>query len=867
MKDFTARTQLPRNPSAKTAAAGSHPIPPGTVVGLAALLLLALLVCWRLRPAAIVAEPFWLMLHPLLELFSVTVSLLIFFAGWHFQVRHQDQQLLLLAAVFLTAGLMDFAHTMTYAGMPTILDLNSQQTLRFSLAARVIVAGGLLLIILRWPNGPNRPAVRAGYLLGALGLSAGIHGLVLLAPASLPALHFSGRGPTAFYLAAEALMLAAYACAGGVLYRRQKETYPFSVKDLFISLHLLFMSELLFARYVLITDFFNVTAHGLKVVAYGFLYRAIFVENVQAALRRLYRTERRLTMNRKWLYTTLHSIGDAVIATDEHGRIRFMNPVAERLTGWPQAEARSKHITEVFRIINEHTRQPVESPVEKVLRQGTVVGLDNHTLLTKDGREIPIDDSAAPIRTDAGDIQGFVLVFRDVSERRQREKEQQRLLAILEETTDFVSIADAQGRTLYLNRAARNMLGLDEAEAQLDYSIPQGHPPEMARKMMEEVLPTAARTGIWSGETVLLHRDGRRIPVHQVVIAHKGNGGQVEYYSTIARDLTELKQSQAKERLAAKILESISEGIIVTDTNDIIVSTNPAFTAITGYSEEEAVGKRPSQLLSPDIDPARIENMWAVLRQTGQWRGELVSRRKNGEVYYEELSISAVKDESGVVTHYVGVQKDITERKKLEKQIQFMAYHDALTGLPNRIFFTDRLKQAIAAAKRNGQRLAVLFLDLDRFKFINDTLGHSIGDTLLKQAADRLAQCVRESDTVSRLGGDEFIILLYPIDGPAGAAKVAEKILAAFADPFELEGKAYTLSPSIGISLFPDDGDQVDRLIRHADTAMYQAKEKRNAYQFFRAGMNALTAERPTLENDAQMLRRPRATDQHKPAT
>lgn len=815
----------------------------GTIIGMGALLLLTLLVVWRVQPAPLLDDGHWIMLHPLLELFSVMVSLLIFSAGWHFQARRKDQPLLLVSTVFLITGLLDFAHTVTYAGFPELLHTNSQQTLFFSLVVRGLVAVGLLAAVLRWPkrlNRPIRPAGRLFYLSGALGLTAFVSWLVLFFPGIIPDVHFSGHGPTPFYLVSVTLILALYVLTGGILWARRQDEYPFSVNDLFISINLLFISEIFFIRYLLFTDFFNLGAHIVKVIAYGYLYRAIFVENVQAALRRLYRTERRLEMNRKWLYTTLHSIGDAVIATDAVGRVQFMNPVAEQLTGWSASEAQGKPIDDVFRIINEQTRQPVESPVAQVLRDGTVAGLANHTLLlAKDGRGIPIDDSAAPIRTETGIIQGAVLVFRDVSERKQREKEQQRLLAILEETTDFVSTADARGRTLYFNRAARQLLGIREDNA-TERTISDVHPPDVARKVLDEILPVAARHGIWSGETAWLGHDGRQIPTHQVIIAHKGADGQVEYYSTIARDLTALKQSQEKERLAAKILESISEGIIVTDPNDIIVTTNPAFTAITGYTEAEAVGKRPSQLLAPDADPAELENMWAILRKTGQWRGEKTSRRKNGQLYYEELSISAVRDETGTVTHYVGVLKDITKRKKLESQIQYIAFHDPLTGLPNRMFFLHRLKQAIATAKRTGQQLAVLFLDMDRFKQINDTLGHAAGDSLLKQVALRLSQCVRETDTVSRLGGDEFVALLCPTDGRSGAAKVAEKMLAAFAKPFVLEGQEYTLSPSIGISVYPDDGDQVNTLLRKADTAMYQAKQIGNHYEFYHAGMDAI---------------------------
>ena len=314
-------------------------------------------------------------------------------------------------------------------------------------------------------------------------------------------------------------------------------------------------------------------------------------------------------------------------------------------------------------------------------------------------------------------------------------------------------------------------------------------------------------------------------------------------------DITARKEAEEELRLAATVLEHIADGVMVTDAKGIIVAVNPAFTQITGYSEAEALGRESTLTRSGRHDDQFFRAMWDELIATGFWRGEIWSQRKNGDIYLEWLTVSAVRDTSGASTHYVGVFSDITLLKQSQEKLDHMAHHDPLTALPNRLLFHDRLHHALQRAGREEEQLAILFIDLDRFKNVNDTLGHHIGDELLKQVAGELAGKLREGDTLARLGGDEFIVLLENVDGQYGASLVAEKLVTMFEQPFLVAGHELFVTCSVGISLFPNDAVDLNMLIRNADVAMYQAKERgRNGYRFYAPSMTGEGVERLRLE-------------------
>jgi diguanylate cyclase (GGDEF)-like protein/PAS domain S-box-containing protein len=298
-------------------------------------------------------------------------------------------------------------------------------------------------------------------------------------------------------------------------------------------------------------------------------------------------------------------------------------------------------------------------------------------------------------------------------------------------------------------------------------------------------------------------------------------------------DITDRKAAEERLQLAAKVVETANEGIMITNTHGVIEAINGAFTRITGYNADEVIGNKPSILKSNRHDPDFYDAMWKAIATTGQWQGEIWNRRKSGEVFVEWLSIATVRDGQGKVSHMLGIFADITSRKEDEEQVWRQANYDALTGLPNRALFLDRLTQAVKAAKRDRVRFALLFVDLDGFKAVNDTWGHATGDLLLQEAGARLAATIRASDTVARLSGDEFTIILQHVNDRDDIAVIAAKMVARLAEPFDLDGQVANVRASIGIAMFPDDADDAATLIKLADQAMYSVKRTgKNNYGF-----------------------------------
>jgi diguanylate cyclase (GGDEF)-like protein/PAS domain S-box-containing protein len=315
-------------------------------------------------------------------------------------------------------------------------------------------------------------------------------------------------------------------------------------------------------------------------------------------------------------------------------------------------------------------------------------------------------------------------------------------------------------------------------------------------------------------------------------------------------DINDSKLAGEKLHQLAKVFENSGEGIILCDADTRVLSSNQAFTNITGYLSSEVYNKTPPILSSQHQNQNYYQRMWLALEETGYWQGEIWDKRKNGETYPALLGISTIRNTKGAVTHYICIFSDITERKATEAKIEYLARHDPLTNLPNRTLLYDRFDQAMAHAVRNRTLVALLFLDLDRFKQINDTLGHDIGDRLLQNIAERLCHCVREVDTVCRQGGDEFIIILTDLPEIETATQIALKILDYLYQPINIEGVTISISFSIGISLFPNDGMSFHSLLNKADTAMYVAKkEGRNTFRFFSHDMNLASIERINIEN------------------
>jgi diguanylate cyclase (GGDEF)-like protein/PAS domain S-box-containing protein len=416
-----------------------------------------------------------------------------------------------------------------------------------------------------------------------------------------------------------------------------------------------------------------------------------------------------------------------------------------------------------------------------------------------------------------------------------------------------IALTDMQGRYLDFNEAFLAICGYSADELkQLDYWALT--PPEYAAQE-DRQLESLSQTGRYGPyEKEFVRKDGRRVPLRLNGMLIGGNGGQ-QYIWSIVEDITDRKRIESDLRVAATAFDA-QVGIIVTDAGARILRVNHAITEITGYGAEELVGQTPLVLRSGRHDDAFFEAIDASVRRDGHWQGEVWERRKSGEIYPNWMSVTAVKSDDGAVTHFVSTRYDVTERKAAEDEIKYLAFFDPLTRLPNRRLLQERLRQAVAVnavAPRHG---ALLFIDLDNFKSLNDTLGHDQGDLLLQRVAQRLSSCVRECDTVARLGGDEFVVMIEDLsarieEAVGQAESIGGKLAARLNQRFLLGSHKYNCTPSIGVTLFGGRHESIEELLKQADLAMYQAKAAgRNTLRFFDPKMQATVAERVALEAD-----------------
>ncbi|ADE12252.1 bifunctional diguanylate cyclase/phosphodiesterase [Sideroxydans lithotrophicus] len=432
------------------------------------------------------------------------------------------------------------------------------------------------------------------------------------------------------------------------------------------------------------------------------------------------------------------------------------------------------------------------------------------------------------------------------------QESEKRLRTIFETEPECIKVVDRNGELVEMNQAGLAMLEaatLEEARQKklIDYVAPEDQAAFLAlhRRVMngESAVLEFKITGL---KGTLHHLETHATPMPDA-------NGNISLLLGITRDVTASMHAKQQLRIAATAFES-QEGMLVTDAVGAILRVNQAFTRITGYTADEVIGKNPRILNSGRHDAYFYKEMWERIKRTGEWEGEIWNRRKNGDVYPEHLTITAVKDAGGNVVNYVATLMDITASKASEEEIRNLAFFDPLTRLPNRRLLQDRLQQALASCGRSGKSGAILFIDLDNFKNLNDTLGHDIGDLLLEKVAIRLSSCVREGDTVARIGGDEFVVMLEDLsdnilDAAEQTESVGSKILASLNVPYQLGIHTYDNSPSIGATLFNDNHNSIDELLKQADIAMYQAKKAgRNTMRFFDPRMQQSLSARLALE-------------------
>jgi len=551
---------------------------------------------------------------------------------------------------------------------------------------------------------------------------------------------------------------------------------------------------------------------------------------------------------------------NALIAVlDRDGRIRRFNRACETLSRYSFAEVEGRFVWD-FLLPPEECDDVREQAFRALVEHPEMAhGVHANHWVARDGTRRLIEWSNSLLFDEQGQVQFLIGIGIDVTDKTQAaaalaESEKnlnkaQRIARIGSWELDLVS-----GRLNWSEEIYR-LFEIDRTRFDATYEafLQTIHPDDRERVNRAYSDSVASRTPY-----EITHRlrmaDGRIKWVHERCETQYDEAGRALRSSGTVQDITARRIADETLRLYASVFEHSGEAILITDSARHILAVNPAFTRLTGYALADIAGKNPKVLSSGRTAAATYQAMWASLDEAGYWQGEIVDRRKDGTLYPKWLSISAVRQPDGSVTHYVGSFTDISERKQVEAQITQLAYHDGLTNMLNRIGLQSQLDQALAMAGRERRKLAVIFLDVDRFKTINDTMGHSVGDTLLVEVAQRLRDSLRGSDIVARFGGDEFVVVLTEIEDAAAAARVAEKILHALGAPYLIGEHELHSSASIGLACYPDDGSDADTLMKNADTAMYHAKAQgRNNLQFFTAEMNRVAMKRLTLEQDLRI--------------
>jgi len=518
---------------------------------------------------------------------------------------------------------------------------------------------------------------------------------------------------------------------------------------------------------------------------------------------------------------------DGVLIVNREGTILFSNPAAAGMFGTQSDQLRGT----VFGY--------------------PVIGADLAELdiISTNGQTIVVEMRVAETEWDGRPA--FLIQLRDITRRKQMQESLYLAGRVFENSAEGILILDNRMKLISGNRAFTQITGYPPEEIlgkEPAVLLSDQNGAFSFKKMFKEALITRSR---WQGELECHSKDGRDFPAWVSAVVVRDSAGIISNYVVIFSDISERKANENALRLASVVFEQSAEAVTVLDENERYLSVNRSFTEVTGYTPGEVIGKTPRMLKSGRHDEVFYREMWRQLNEAGRWQGEIWNRRKSGEVYPEWLSISSVRDENGKIVNYIGIFSDITERKQHEAQISQLAFFDPLTGLPNRALLMDRLKQSLASAERSGMKIAVIFMDLDRFKEINDTQGHDTGDLVLVEAARRFQSILRQGETLARLGGDEFVVLVETAES-AGAAIVVERLKQSLLEPVAINEFSFSIGVSCGISVFPEDGKTGEELIKQADIAMYRAKNSRIGYCFYHTEMSAALADRIGL---AQRMR------------
>lgn len=563
------------------------------------------------------------------------------------------------------------------------------------------------------------------------------------------------------------------------------------------------------------------------------------------------RLDEQLVMRTTFLEALLDCSPDGILVVGKDGKKLLQNRRLAELWGIPPEIADQSDDARQLAYVRSRLRNP-EPFMQKVISL-----YENTEQTSQDEIELLdgmiLDRYSSPVRDKQGNYYGRIWHFTDVTEMRQTQKALQRKefyqRALLDNFPFMVWLKDTESRYMAINQVFADQIKVDinEVIGKTDFDFFPRDSAEKYRLDDQQVM----NSGLQKNVEEIIDLGGEQFWVETYKAPLKDEQNRMLGTVGFARDISERKQAEETLKLAAMVFDNSSEAMLVTDANNIILNVNAAFMRMTGYSRDEVIGKDPKILGSGEQSPAFYQAMWQSINATGSWHGEIINKRKSGEIYIEEIVINTIFDDLGQPQRRVALFSDITHRKQTEEQIWQQANFDPLTRLPNRSLFRERMGLEIKKAQRTKRRFAVLFIDLDRFKEVNDTLGHEIGDELLQQAAQRLLACVRNTDTVARLGGDEFTIILEDLDTVESPERVVKQLVEQLSLPFTLQHEQVYVSASIGVTLYPDDAKTLSQLLKNADQAMYAAKNSgRNCYSFFTPSMQANLIARAAMMND-----------------
>jgi diguanylate cyclase (GGDEF)-like protein/PAS domain S-box-containing protein len=542
--------------------------------------------------------------------------------------------------------------------------------------------------------------------------------------------------------------------------------------------------------------------------------------DIQAALQK---TQHHLRVAESRFHSIVNNSLDGILIISNGGDILFSNPAAASLFG---------------RLPEDLRGVPFGFPV---------IGADRAELdiPLPAGKTVVVEMRVAETEWDGN--QAFVTQLRDITQRKQTEESLRLAAKVFENSSEAIIILDPNMHLLSGNKAFAEATGYSQQEVMTKDASSLWSDQNNTVSFQQIFRNALNQRGCWQGEVNCHGKDGRCFPGWLSAVVVRDSVGIITHYVAIFSDISERKANENALRLAAVVFEQSIEAVIVIDDRERFVSVNSSFTRVTGYTAEEVIGRTPRILKSGRQEHAFYAGMWQQIKEQGFWQGEVWNRRKSGEIYPEWLSISAVRNEHGEVVNYIGIFSDITERKKHEASIHRLAFFDPLTHLPNRALLNDRMKLALANAERNSQGIGVIFIDLNRFKEINDIHGHDVGDEVLVESARRFQASLRQGETLARLGGDEFVVIVDSDDLNI-LTIVAERLQQSLIEqPITLKGHSFSVGLSAGIALYPLDGLTGDELLKCADIAMYRAKNRGGGYCFYSNEMSDGLAERILL--------------------